>query len=153
MATRGFSHTPAILQAASRLTLSILISKLRVWLEAAINLVTCFLDLYVVFIIFIFISAGEPLKTLFFIFPPVVFLVAEGLSNTVHRFTKGNGHLFVFATILVLPRGDWTQGGCPPVRLAIIRFIIILLISCFISLLVSYYSGCRWSVQCRHRCC
>ena len=115
------SHTLAILQAASRLTLSILISKLRVWLEAAINLVTCFLDLYVVFIIFILISAGEPLetvlffaageplKTLFFIFPPVVFLVAESLGDAIHCFAKWNGHLFVFATILVLPRSDYQQ--------------------------------------------
>lgn len=50
MAIRGFSHTPAILQAASMLTLSILISKLRVWLDPAINLVTCFLIPYVVLI-------------------------------------------------------------------------------------------------------
>ena len=86
---------------------------------AAINLVTCFLDPYVVFISSIFISAGEPLNavfcffttggplnTLFFIFPPVVLLAAEGLGYTVHRLTEGDGNLFVLATILVLPRGD-----------------------------------------------
>ena len=47
MATRGFSHTLAILQPYSKHTLSILISKLKVWLEPAINLVTCFLMPYV----------------------------------------------------------------------------------------------------------
>ena len=57
----------------------------------------------------LFFAAGDPLKTLFFIFPPVVFLVAESLSNTVHRFTEGNGHLVVFAAVLVLPRGDYQQ--------------------------------------------
>ena len=86
---------------------------------AAINLVTCFLDPYVVFISSIFISAGEPLNavfcffttgeplnTLFFIFPPIVFEAAEGLGNAVHRLEEGDGDLLVLATVFVLPRGD-----------------------------------------------
>jgi len=93
----------------------------RVWLQAAINLVTCFLDLYVVFIIFIFISAGEPLDTVFFfaagepldtlfaVFPPVILEAAEGLGDAVHGLTEGDGHLFVLAAVLVLPRGDYQK--------------------------------------------
>ena len=52
-------------------------------------------------------SAGEPLSTsLFFIFPPVVFQVAEGLGYAVHRLAEGDGDLLVLATVVVLPGGD-----------------------------------------------
>ena len=58
------------------------------------------------------IAAGEPLGTLFSVFPPVVFLAAEGLGNAVHRLAEGNGDLLVLATVLVLPRGDQEQPIC-----------------------------------------
>ena len=58
------------------------------------------------------IAAGEPLNTLFSVFPPVVFLAAEGLGNAVHRLAEGNGYLLILATVLVLPRGDQEQPVC-----------------------------------------
>ena len=58
------------------------------------------------------IAAGESLGTLFSVFPPVVFLAAEGLGNAVHRLAEGNGYLLVLATVLVLPRGDQEQPVC-----------------------------------------
>ena len=74
---------------------------------------------YVVFISLVFLfqrvnhwtlysvfSAGKPLDTLFFIFPPVVFQVAEGLGYAVHRLAEGDGDLLVLATVVVLPGGD-----------------------------------------------
>ena len=52
-------------------------------------------------------SAGEPLGTsLFSVFPPVVFQVAEGLGYAVHRLAEGDGDLLVLATVVVLPGGD-----------------------------------------------
>ena len=58
------------------------------------------------------IAAGESLGTLFSVFPPVVFLAAEGLGNAVHRLAEGYGYLLVLATVLVLPRGDQEQPVC-----------------------------------------